>query len=33
MQRGAELHPNGAARADALERVRSFVLQTFHTSG
>lgn len=28
MQRGAELHPNGAARADALERVRRFLVQT-----
>ena len=33
MQRGAEIHPNGVARADALERVRHFVIQTFHISG
>jgi dienelactone hydrolase len=33
MQRGAELHPNGAARADALERVRSFLVQTLHIPG
>jgi dienelactone hydrolase len=30
MQRGAEVHPNGAARSDALERVHSFLIQTFH---
>jgi dienelactone hydrolase len=33
MQRGAELHPNAVARADALERVRSFLVQTFHIPG
>ena len=33
MQRGAELHPNGAARTDALQRVHSFVTQTFHIPG
>jgi dienelactone hydrolase len=33
MQRGAELHPNGAARADALERVHAFLAQTFHIPG
>jgi hypothetical protein len=30
LQRGAEVHPNGVARADALERARSFLIQTFH---
>jgi dienelactone hydrolase len=33
MQRGAELHPNGGARADAVERVRRFLIQTFHLPG
>ena len=33
MQRGAELHPNGAARADAMERVHRFLAQTFRISG
>jgi len=33
MQRGAELHPNGAARADAVERVHRFLVQTFHIQG
>jgi dienelactone hydrolase len=33
MQRGAELHPNGVARADALEKVRSFLFRTFHMPG
>ena len=33
MQRGAEVHPNGAARADALERVHSFLIQTLHIPG
>jgi len=32
MQRGAELHPNGSARADAVERVHRFLVQTFHIS-
>lgn len=30
MTRGAELHPNGAARADAVERVHRFLISTFH---
>jgi dienelactone hydrolase len=33
MQRGAELHPNGPARADAVERVHRFLVQTFHIPG
>jgi dienelactone hydrolase len=32
MQRGAELHPNGAARADAVERVHRFLIRTFRMS-
>jgi dienelactone hydrolase len=32
MQRGAELHPNAAARADAVETVHQFLVQTFHLS-
>ncbi len=30
MQSGAELHPNAAARADAVEKVHRFLIQTFH---
>lgn len=33
MQRGAELHPNRAARADAVEKVHGFLLQAFHMPG
>jgi dienelactone hydrolase len=33
MQRGAELHPNRAARADAVEKVHGFLIQTFHMPG
>jgi len=33
MQSGAELHPNSAARADAVERVHRFLTETFHISG
>jgi dienelactone hydrolase len=33
MQSGAELHPNSAARADAVERVHRFLVETFHISG
>ncbi|HXY05035.1 MAG TPA: dienelactone hydrolase family protein [Burkholderiaceae bacterium] len=33
MQRGAELHPNAAARADAVDKVRAFLLGVFHISG
>jgi dienelactone hydrolase len=33
MQRGAELHPNLTARADAREKVRAFLVQTFHVPG
>jgi dienelactone hydrolase len=33
MQRGAELHPNGAARADALDKVHAFLAQSFHIPG
>ncbi len=33
MQSGAELHPNSAARADAVERVHRFLMETFHISG
>jgi dienelactone hydrolase len=33
MQRGAELHPNPAARADALEKVHAFLVQAFHVAG
>jgi dienelactone hydrolase len=32
-QRGAELHPNRAARADAVEKVHAFLTQAFHMSG
>jgi dienelactone hydrolase len=33
MQSGADLHPNKAARADAVERVHRFLMETFHISG
>lgn len=33
MQRGAELHPNAAARADAVERVHRFLIQALHIPG
>jgi dienelactone hydrolase len=33
MQRGAELHPNRAARADAVEKVHGFLIQAFHMPG
>ena len=33
MQSGAELHPNGAARADAVERVHRFLTEVFRISG
>jgi len=33
MQRGAELHPNGAALSDAVERVHRFLVQTFRIPG
>jgi hypothetical protein len=33
MQTGAELHPNSAARADAVEKVHRFLMETFHISG
>ena len=33
MQRGAELHPNRAARADAVEKVHIFLTQTFRLPG
>jgi dienelactone hydrolase len=33
MQRGAELHPNRAARADAVEKVRGFLAKTFNIPG
>ncbi|HUN92081.1 MAG TPA: dienelactone hydrolase family protein [Burkholderiaceae bacterium] len=33
MQRGAELHPNAAARADAVQRVHGFLQQAFHLAG
>jgi dienelactone hydrolase len=33
MHRGAELHPNGAARADAVERVHRFLAQAFRVPG
>jgi dienelactone hydrolase len=33
MQRGAELHPNLAARKDAVEKVRAFLVQALHVPG
>ena len=33
MQTGAELHPNSAARADAVEKVHRFLMETFHIAG
>jgi len=33
MHRGAELHPNSAARADAVERVHRFLTQAFRVPG
>ena len=33
LQRGADLHPNAAARADAVERAHSFLTQVFHMTG
>jgi dienelactone hydrolase len=33
MQRGAELHPNRAARADAVDKVHAFLIQAFHLPG
>ena len=33
MERGAELHPNGAARAEAVDRVHRFLKDTFHLPG
>ena len=33
MQRGAELHPNSAARADAVEKVHRFLMQAFNITG
>jgi dienelactone hydrolase len=33
MQSGAELHPNSAARADAVEKVHHFLMEAFRISG
>ena len=33
MQHGAQLHPNRAARADAVEKLHAFLVQSFHLSG
>lgn len=33
MERGAELHPNRAVRADSVERVHRFLTETFHLPG